>query len=312
MPPEDSPADALPHFPPPPFPDDATMFFCIGGQKAGTTWLYEYLARSPEVHFSPNKELHYFDGIAGRARLSLQIRIDIVRKMAAKLDADTGKLDRKALRQLRQTANLLNIYTGEEGGGARRHGPYLNYLLAGRRGQKVVADITPSYATLDAEHFADMASIGRAKFLFILRDPVARMWSQIRMGTAWHLPRGFTPEDHAAACRKHAETLFESGRIHKLERADYARTMAELERAVPEERRLYVFYEDIFDGDAVTRICDFIGIRPLPADTDTRVNEGSSVPLPDDLRAAFRAAFEPQYQAMSARFGDALPARWQL
>lgn len=309
MPPPSRPA--VPDLAEPPFPEDATMFFCIGAQKAGTTWLYDYLSRSDEVHFSPNKELHYFDGIAGRAELSLQIRVDIVRRMAEKLDVSTGRINRATLRQLRQTANLLNIYTGEPVGRGR-HNPYLNYLLAGRKRQKIVADITPGYAILDRTHFADMATIGRARFLFILRDPVARMWSQIRMAAGTELPRGFSPEDHAAACRARAEMLIESGRIRRLERGDYLRTMRELEAVVPEARRLYVFYEDIFDGDATTRICRFLDIAPPPADTGTRVNEGASVPLPDDLRAAFREAFDPQYRAMSDRFGDALPARWQI
>ena len=41
------------------------MFFCIGAQKTGTSWLHDYLSRSDEVHFSRNKELHYFDVRAG-------------------------------------------------------------------------------------------------------------------------------------------------------------------------------------------------------------------------------------------------------
>jgi hypothetical protein len=35
----------------------------VGAQKAGTTWLFDYLGRHPDVAMSPIKELHYFDQI---------------------------------------------------------------------------------------------------------------------------------------------------------------------------------------------------------------------------------------------------------
>lgn len=298
-------------FPPPPFPDDATMFFCIGAQKAGTTWLHSYLSRSAEVHFSPNKELHYFDVMAGHGEYSLRIRFDVVRQLTERLDARKLPLHRKTVRQLRDATNLLNIYT-PQGKGPGRHRPYLSYLLAGRKDQPIVGDITPAYAILRSEHFADMASIGRAKFLFILRDPVARMWSQIRMAAAGDLGREADADALSAATRARAESLIETGRMPNIERANYARTFEQLEAVVPEERRLYVFYEDLFSGPATDKICAFLRITPPAPETEKRVNEGIKIPFPDDLRAAIRQALDAQYKACSARFGDALPAKWQL
>jgi hypothetical protein len=35
----------------------------VGAQKAGPTWLFDYLGRHPDVAVSPIKELHYFDQI---------------------------------------------------------------------------------------------------------------------------------------------------------------------------------------------------------------------------------------------------------
>jgi len=43
-------------------PNTLPQVLCIGAQKAGTTWLYENLARHPEVFVPPEvKEVHYFD-----------------------------------------------------------------------------------------------------------------------------------------------------------------------------------------------------------------------------------------------------------
>ncbi len=40
----------------------------IGAMKGGTTSLWEYLGRHPQIHMSPTKEIHYFDDPARYAR----------------------------------------------------------------------------------------------------------------------------------------------------------------------------------------------------------------------------------------------------
>lgn len=41
-------------------------FYCIGAQKAGTTWLYDCLAEHPEVFVPEHKEVNWFRGWRGR------------------------------------------------------------------------------------------------------------------------------------------------------------------------------------------------------------------------------------------------------
>ena len=292
-----------------PFPRDATMVFGIGAQKAGTTWLHDYLSRSDEVHFSRNKELHYFDVRAGRGGMALRVRVNAIHVLTDKLDTNNIRLNKLIVDQIRDATDLLSIYTGQFQG-EDRHDPYLAYLVQGWNGQPVIGDITPSYCTLDREHFADMANIGQAKFIFILRDPVSRMWSQIRMAVDVVHGTDITPEERARFCAERARMLLDIGRLSKIERADYVRTMTELEAVVPADRILYVFYEDLFGGTATKEICDFLGIAHLPPEAEKRVNQGISVPLPDDIRSIFRQTFAPQYEAMRARFGDRLPPDW--
>ncbi len=285
------------------FPKTAQMAFCIGAQKAGTTWLYDFLKRSPQCHFSRNKELHYFDVMAGRADLALDLRVRMAASLAAQLRTETGGANVVALRQLQEVSQLLTIYTGG-GAGRQRHAPYLSYMLEGHDAQPVVCDITPSYAVLDRAHFADMAMIGRARFIFILRDPVDRMWSQIRMAQADAVG------DHAEACATHARILMSERRLPKLARADYRRTIQELEAAVPADRIHYVFYERLFQRKTTDAICSFLGISPVDPDPARRVNEGRASAIPDDIADAFRKAFAPQYAFIRDRFGSALPDAW--
>ena len=302
-------SDGRSAFAPSAFPEGATMLFGIGAQKAGTTWLYDYLSSSPEVHFCRNKELHYFDVRAGHGKLSLDIRTKILRDLAETLQNQGPRLRPQTLDRAQEMLDLLRIYTGSESG-PERHAPYLAYLLEGWNEQKVVADITPAYAILTRRDFSDMASIGQAKFVFIMRDPVSRMWSQIRMAVST-AQKNASPEALAEGCAERARMLIDTGRLKNIERADYRRTLTELEAAVGETRRLYVFYEDLFSGKAPGQICDFLGIDRMPHDGTRRVNEGAKIPLPPELEAIFRETFEPQYRLVRERFGAAVPESWR-
>lgn len=333
---------------PVPFPQGARMLFGIGAQKAGTSWLHETLARSPACHVSPSKELHYFDVIHGPADLAnpvLRDRVAAVQRLAARLEGGPGRLDAPILQRLRGAAELLAIYGGARDG-PERHRAYLDYLLAGRGARPVVCDITPAYATLDAAAFRDMAAIGEARFLFILRDPVARAWSQVRMAVgALRAPPGrraapapaedgggpavdpafphlafsrpaFSrpafPGDaaFAAACAARGRHLIASGELARNPRADYRRTLAALDAALPAHRVHVLFFERLFRQSTLDGICAFLGIPPLVAEADRRINPGRAAPIPPDIAAGFRAALAPQYDAVRDRFGAAVPAEW--
>lgn len=289
--------------PNPAFPSTATMVFCIGAQKAGTTWLYDALRRSDQVHFSRNKELHYFDVIAGKAQQVFDMRVQATSILAKRLTPQLGKRNCENLRQLRDLTDLLEIYTSEAGD----HSAYLNYLLEGYENHPVVCDITPAYAILDREIFAQMGQIGSAKFIFILRDPVARMWSQIRMATKAALPPPVSFQD---ACIARAQQLIKTGRLPKIERADYQRTITELEAAIPTERIKYLFYEDMFNPASMNNLCNFLKIEPIETDPETHSNLGISASMPDNIRADFCDAFSPQYAFIHDRFSGQVPDSW--
>lgn len=279
------------------------MVFCIGAQKAGTTWLYHALRQSPHVHFSRNKELHYFDVLSGKAQQVLDLRIGAARNLSQRLAAETGPRNRATLGHLQEMTSLLSIYTGDAGD----HGPYLDYLLEHYRNQKIVCDITPAYAILDRKVFEEMGQIGSAKFLFILRDPIDRMWSQIRMAVK---VAGTPPESFQEACETRARHLINSNRLSRIERADYRRTMTELEAAIPTDRIQYLFYETLFQAETMAKLFNFLDIPRIEIEPETRSNPGLTATLPADLRTAFRRAFAPQYDFIADRFGGAVPAGW--
>ena len=292
-------------------PRGVGLVFCIGAQKGGTSWLYETLLDSPSCHFGATKEMHYFDVHAGTEMSHLQERITLARRRVDALQTRVGPDNETNLHHLAHLVDLLRMYSGPRHG-PDPHRPYLAHLLKGHAGKRWLCDFTPSYAALPTQVFAEMAAMGETRFIFLMRDPVARMWSQLRMWTSM-LPQAPPPDSWAflKTCQSRLYGLAHSGALPTLSRADYRRTMLTLEQAVPAERIHYAFYEDLFTQSAVDRICDFLGIAPVPAEATRRVNEGVSVSIPPKEEALLRRAFAAQYDFVQARFGDAVPAEWQ-
>jgi hypothetical protein len=104
-------------------------------------------------------------------------------------------------------------------------------LMKEYSGEKVICDITPAYSTLDRIAFKEMNRIRPALFLFIMRDPVDRFWSQMRM-TVDTSDNTKTADDFSTACMQRIRHLHWLGRLPKIPRSNYVRTMAELEAAV--------------------------------------------------------------------------------
>lgn len=286
-------------------PENTKLAYCIGAQKAGTTWLYETLRTSSQIHFSRNKELHYFNVIAGKSDQVFDLRMNTAKTLARELVSERGPKNRRNLRVLSELADLLSIYTDAP----EHHEAYLSYLTQGFSGQPVICDITPAYAILEAKDFSEMGSLGESCFIFILRDPIDRMWSQIRMAVSTDAAQ---VADFQTACEARAQHLIDSKRLPKLERANYRRTMSELEAVIPPHRIKYVFYEDLFHAHTVRDICTFLGISPISPKADLRSNSGRHAMLPEHLKHSFREAFALQYDFILNRFGAATPARWQI
>ena len=164
-----------------------------------------------------------------------------------------------------------------------------------------MADVTPAYALLPVARLHQMAGIAAdVRFLYLLRDPVARLWSQARMiarravGDVAEFPARAVAEMRALLDRIAAGTR---------EREDYAGIITRLRAAVAPERLMLT-------RPGLARLCAFLGIRVAPADFDKRVLEGAPLPLAEDLRARAQGLLRPQYEFVARLFPD-LPESWR-
>jgi len=267
------------------------IFLCVGATKAGTSWLFEQLAMHPECHLRAIKELHYFNTFSQNcwnARLRFLGEQAARIKPGSRMSADMASwMDVMRLRRLNLDA-------------------YLSYLCEGRGTKRVVADITPAYSLLSRQLLSRMAKIGDVRVLYLMRDPVERLWSQIRMDAK---RQSFVDHEIPAFSRRLLNEALEM-KGTAWPRGDYATIIPKLEAAIPADRLKFAFYETVTSQGGMNAICDFLGIARRAAAFDKRVHKGVELSMETEDHARAMAALRPQYEYVARRMGN-LPDAWQ-
>ncbi|MEM7547220.1 MAG: sulfotransferase [Pseudomonadota bacterium] len=292
---------------------DKMCFYCIGAQKTGSSWLHQYLGQLPDVYTPPVKELHYFD-TRHLARLNGRAHSGWLAAQASKLSrrvlvlterlgqAEDETLKAEIAEELKCRAKLLEALHVPE---AYRE------ILTGNLGEATVfGETTPAYALLDRKAFEEMAGLfPNTRFIFVMRDPVDRLWSQMRMRTQRREVAGLS--DHEAEAR--AVARFEEALTKRdgWARSDYKHTIEQLSGVVPDGDVLFLFYETMFTEDVIRQVCDFLGVSYQPARFSEKVHGGRAQPLPADLASRARAVMADVYDFIEGRFGDAVPTSWR-
>ena len=122
---------------------DPTLLYVIGAAKAGTSWLYRYLRNHPDCHLRSIKELHFFDRIAegwvdpSRNRLTAELSGLEEKFVGAKAER---------LIELGTEIADINAWLDVLRHDGDRTAAYLDYLKRGLDGEKLIGEVTPSYA----------------------------------------------------------------------------------------------------------------------------------------------------------------------
>ena len=278
--------------------------FGIGAGKAGTTWLYRYLRAHRECHLRGHKELNYFDAIdKSEVRLQVELLAAEIRELEARLP---GMVPEKRKQRFSDMLDMRDFHRVLLTCHADRNA-YFRYMMGGLGQQRLVADITPNYASLSAEMLAKMVGVAQeTRFIYLMRDPVARFWSNVCMVASMKAPAG---SDLEAVAKAELARALSDQTSPIVAHSGYAQVLQKMEMAIPEDRRLVLFYEDLLTSDGVQRLCKFLGIKSMKVDFDLRANEGFSAEMTEDERAAVRRLLQPQYEAMASRF-PVLPTAW--
>lgn len=149
------------------------QFLVIGAQKAGTTWLDRNLRTHPQIWLPPEKEIHFFDLPRPFPFASLQyVPIRSVRFWARhRLRRDLAKVERGE--QSRQWYRRYYY--------AIRSWRWYRSLFTPANGQ-IGGEVTPRYAVIARRKIASIRRrMPNLKIIYLLRDPIDRMWSDLAM-----------------------------------------------------------------------------------------------------------------------------------
>ena len=281
------------------------LLFGIGATKAGTSWLYDYLRGHPECAMPRMKELHFFNSLSEKGHAwRLKVLAGKHADLSAKLVGAPAPRQAALTLRLDEIERYMAIVRSKDVEGYKA-------FLDGVRGDKaLVGDVTPAYALLPEDRLSEMSKMGPAvRFIYLLRDPVDRLWSNIRMVA--HRKSQANGRDVSRIANRLLDKVLSGDDKETFARSDYAGNIQRLSRAVPKSQVLIEFFETLFTPEAMTRVCDFLGIGySEPAFAKTVHGGKASLKLDADRRAAARHFLQPQYDYVSARMGD-VPARWQ-
>lgn len=153
--------------------NNRSFFLCIGAQRSGTSWLHRNLSRQPLCWLPPHKELHYFDSlyVEGHRAFFRERRLANLKQVAAALEpAQATDADIQRLRWYARFALAEHLDDAWYQSLFPTNGPW-----------EACGEITPAYSMLPARGFEHLARLyPDVRILFIMRNPIDRVWSQIR------------------------------------------------------------------------------------------------------------------------------------
>lgn len=263
-------------------------FLCIGAQKAGTTWLFEQLIRNPGVWMPPVKELHFFDHVhVEQVRSWTPGHIQrAVHKMLQSHLAGKGPVDWRYVSYLADMAGR-SMFTPQW---------YQRCFDRPKANSRVCGDITPAYCAIGEEGIRDvLAMLPGVKVMYIVRHPVQRALSQLRMNVARR-----TVEPDGATLLKMCDEW------DLLNRGDYLNHIPKWRDVMPANDLLIIPFGGIrADPAAFMRTIEqFIGVDAFNGyHLDTVVHQSRKIPIPEPVMAYLSAKLAPQVSYLENTFG---------
>lgn len=262
-------------------------FYCIGAQKAGTSWLSKMLEQHPDVNLGAFKESHYFNSLyikkdsrwtSGYVRRNVA---RIIHTLTAKKD-----LDYTQLRNILDLADCNKMFTEDW--------YHLYFDSVGGKGTR--GDFTPAYSALPREGIEHVKKLTPdAKIIYIIRDPVNRALSQIRM----NISRGQVMSSY--------EDLLKGDVFN---RGDYLNNVKLWDEYFSDI--FYVPYKDIHLSPAklLSEIESYIGLEAYSyKGVAEKVHKGKKIDLDRNIINMITKEMNPQYDFIADRFGEDFVSR---
>ncbi len=266
-------------------------FICVGAQKAATTWLYDALRWVPGVFLPAIKELHYFSELytPDAKRFGPKHRASQIQHIRSfhQAKAHQNEYTRIILSQL---DHLETDQVDDQ---------WYRGIFKYASDTDICGEICPCYMSMPMRGIRHAMSINPLmRVLVLVRDPVDRVWSHIRM----HAKSGTLnfDLDHIL-----------SGALPMgpyMQYTDYANSIRRWKSMAAEGRFRAIVYDRIADAPhaVLNEILEFIGApqASTKANLGKSVFSGDKIKLPTELRAKLFADLQPQYDFLHTMFPD--------
>jgi len=262
---------------------------CIGAQKAGTSWLHVTLAARDDVWVPPFKEMHFFDHkfIAECRRwapwhVKQGLKIARERHLMRTLEPDTTYLE--YLDRL-QTKPMLN-------------GTWYKYIFSRAAENQKCLDVTPEYSCIPDEGVDFFKRfLPQTKLIYIIRNPLDRLTSQLRMNAHRKKKLPSSPEGWEELLKQPALKT----------RGDYLNNIPRWSARFSSDQLLYLPFSQIScdPQSALRKIeqhCDLPHAQYPQA--GEKVHRTEPLELPEFVIARLKELAAPQSQFIREHFGD--------
>ena len=149
------------------------LLISSGAMKAGTTWLYGVLQDHPEIHFTYEKELHYFANVCGiESQLKLERRIEKLNSLLSGLQITKPEQVPRTLRKI--------AWYGRYASGETVDDDWYENLFP-KEFPGYCADFSNLYCRLPEAGWTRIKSMAEnLKVIYTLRNPLQRLWSHYK------------------------------------------------------------------------------------------------------------------------------------
>jgi len=277
-------------------------FLVIGAQKAGTTWLDRNVRCHPHIWLPPEKEIHFFDlprPFPFAALLLAPVRA-ARHWTKARLVRDWAKV--KAGEQSRSW--YVRYYF------LPRTNCWYRSLFKPGPGQ-LCGEATPRYATLPENEIKRIHRLmPHLKIIYLLRDPIDRMWSDLAM---FQRPR-FGGRGLRRADEKTLRSFLSDPA--NLAHSQYAANLDRWRKFYPAQNLFIGYQEEIQNcpEDLLKRLYSFLGTDPNAPSSCARANEiinsKKYPPIRARLARQLAGRLADDTKSLDALLGTTHTARW--
>ncbi|RJL14201.1 sulfotransferase family protein [Paracoccus siganidrum] len=264
----------------------------IGAQKAGTSWLAQMLGQHPQIWIPPFKEVQYFNHLfipEHRRWIGWHYR-----------NKPQEIRERHKRRDIPMPPEL-DAYLEAVTSGKMFHNHWYKRIFAPAPEIAQPMDFTPEYSTLPEEGVDYVANfLPKAKIIYLIRHPVDRAVSQLRMNLRREKRQPATLADWLAEIENPVLD----------DRGDYAAYLPRWQARYP-DMLVLPFGRIARDPEAVMEaVEDYLGIGPFPylnLHQKVFASPEGLRPPPEAIRA-LAARMQPQIDFLAAHLGEEFAA----